>query len=212
MNVSRRKWQEHRLIWRGLSLFFVLRPNFVFVPSPIPFLSLLEPCLYNYPDPHDKHISISFFLSMKYTQAFPILENILYLILLCFSAPISFSPLSDFLINTHIASHSFLTPSLFSCLPASITVLLTQLSPGSSKTTSLSTLGPLLSQPPWPWVFDSVDHPLLNSHMPNCFIISLISVNCIIFPNHSGINLELRVRSAPFSAHPHITFESYCKY
>lgn len=89
-----------------------------------------------------------FFLSMKYTQAFPILENILYLILLCFSAPISFSPLSDFLISTHIASHSFLTPSLFSCLPASIAVLLTQLSPGSSKTTSLTTCGPLLSQPP----------------------------------------------------------------
>ena len=114
-----------------------------------------------------------FFLSMKYTQACPILENILYLILLCFSAPISFSPLSDFLISTHIASHSFLTPSLFSCLPASIAVLLTQLSPGSSKTTSLTTCGPLLSQPPWPRAFDSVHHPLLNSHIPNCFIISL---------------------------------------
>lgn len=117
------KWQEQRLIWRGLSLFFVLRPNSVFVPSSIPFLSLLEPCLYNFILTLMTSIHLLVFSVYEIYTGLPILENILYLILQCFSAPISFSPLSVIsLINTHIASpflpwlfHFSAAPSFHRC-------------------------------------------------------------------------------------------------
>ena len=63
----------------------------MFVPSSIPFLSLLELCLYNYPDPHDKHSSIFSFYEI-YTGLSHLGEHPL------FDPPVFFS--SYFILST----------------------------------------------------------------------------------------------------------------
>lgn len=124
---------------------------------------------------------------------------------------VSFFLLPDFSSNVHTDSHAWLCRFQF-CLPASIYPLLTQLSLESSKTTSLTTSGPLLNLSSR--ALDSLDHPVLKFHIRNDLIIPLpYFCQLYHFPKpFRKETLNWRLAPLPFLPSSTLVFDSHCKY